>query len=316
MIAVVLWCTGDLSAQDTQISGVPLEWFQPAVDGHGYLGVNSPRSPKGGEFHLKLHQSVAYRHLLEVGVGGAQSDLVNRIFTSELNATLGVNNSISLGAHIPFHWGLREADFNTLQPFTTHSFGDVRLSAKLRLLQERNILPGLGLLFVNTFPTGNERKFVGTPQMMPSVALLIEKDLPYVRVGVNLGARFPAKKEVLGITFDDQFTYAAAMQVPFGFLDPQLFLLGEIFGHVELRKAQIVTAPVSFLVGIRKKFNNGLALTAGGGGAWNNAIGNARVRGLVSVSYLIDFHQGRKLRRRDQFLPILDAGEFFADAGH
>ena len=89
--------------------------------------------------------------------------------------------------------------------------GDIRLALKFRLLEEKGKRPGLAFLFTNTFPTGNERKFLGTSHMVPGFELIAGKQLKYFDFAVNIGARFPQQKDVLGLTFNDQIVYGAAV---------------------------------------------------------------------------------------------------------
>jgi outer membrane protein OmpA-like peptidoglycan-associated protein len=276
--------SGSLS-QNTGVSGTNLELYRPSIDPFGYFGVNSPRLMKPGQYYFKISQSLTGRHLFQIAVGTTPVDLVDRIYTTNFVGALGVSKFLTIGVDIPIHFHARESDFATLAPFTTSSIGDVRMALKFRLLEEKGKRPGLALLFSNTFPTGDEMKFLGTSHMVPGFELIVGKDLKYFNLSANIGARFPQQKNVLGITFNDQFTYGAAVKVPFGFWDPLFSVVGEIRGHVQTDRAQILTAPVEFTAGLQKEFRNGLTIQAGGGGAWNNAIGNPRFRALFAISY-------------------------------
>lgn len=274
-----------LWAQDTGISGTYLEFYRPSIDPFGYFGVNTPQLLEPGKPYFKISQSVSGDHVFQIAVNGVPVDLVNRVLTSNLIGAVGISHFLTVAIDVPFHPYAREANFDTLAPFTTSSVGDIRMALKFRLLEEKGKRPGLALLFSNTFPTGDERKFLGTSHMVPGVEFLVGKELKHFEIAGNFGARFPQQKAVQGVNFDDQITYGAGIKVPFGFWDPLLSVVGEIRGHVEPNRVRIITAPVEFTVGLQKEFRNGIILQGGGGGAWNNAIGNPRVRALFSLSY-------------------------------
>ena len=272
-------------AQDTGVSGTSLEFFRPSVDSFGFFGVNDPQLLKAGQSSFKISQSYAGGGPFRIAINGVSVPLVDRVATTDLVAAVGISDFLTLALDVPFHPYAREADFNTTLPFTTSSLGDIRAAFKFRVLAEGPRRPGMALLIGQSFPTGNEMKFLGTSHVVPSVELLVGKELGFARFAVNAGARFPEQKNVLGVNFDDQITYGAAVGIPFGFLDPLLAVVGEIRGHFEPNRLRITTAPVEFAAGLRKDFRNGLSLSAGGGGAWNNAIGNPRMRGLFALSY-------------------------------
>ncbi|GEM_PF-2638435 len=280
----------NLFSQDTGVSGTNLEFFRPPVDAYGFFQVNSPRLMKMKEFHLGLNESLAYNHLLDASVGTTTLDIVHAITTTNFSAALGITDFLTLGLDLPAHFYAREANITSLNSFTTTALGDLELALKFRILKENEtgLRPGMALLVTNEFPTGDENKFLGTSHMVPGVQMIIGKTFPklsMMSLAANIGGRFPRHKTVLGINFQDQITYGTAMKVPIQFLDPQLSLLGEIVGHLEPNHVQIVTAPVEFRLGLQKDFKNGFSIKAGGGGAWNNAIGNPRMRGIVSLSF-------------------------------
>lgn len=280
-------CLSPARAQNTGVSGTNLEFYRPSLDSNGYLGVNSPRLLKPGEWTLKISQSVAYSHLLHVDIDGQTVKLVDQIYTSNIIASIGVNEFMTLAVDVPYHPYSSQANFDTLGSYSTRSLGDVRLGMKFRLLQEdeEGARPSVALLLTNSFPTGDENKFLGTSHMVPGGELEVGKSFSNVNTTANVGVQLPWKKEVLGITYNDQLTYGAAIEVPFVSLDPRFSVIGEIRGHFELNEYQTLTAPLEFGFGLKKGFASGFMLSAGGGGGWNNAIGNPRLRAMLAASY-------------------------------
>lgn len=304
ILCLFLVFEGKVFAKDTGISGTNLEFYRPAIDPYGYFMVNSHRLLEGGDFYFNLSQSAALRHLFEISVstttpgGGTtitSTDIVNHIFTTNFIAALGIADFFTLGVDVPFHIFSREANFTTNNSFSTTSLGDVRMALKFRILKEGKNQPGITFFIDNTFPTGNDMKFLGTSHMVPGAMLVIGKEFKYFDIAANFGARFPQQKNILGIDFNDQITYGIAARVPWSFWDPLFSFIGEIRGHMEPVNPDINNAPIEFTAGIRKEFKNGLTLTAGGGGGWNNAMGNPRARGILSLSY--SSHRKSGLRR-------------------
>ncbi|MBI3541285.1 MAG: hypothetical protein HY073_04015 [Deltaproteobacteria bacterium] len=274
-----------LYATDTGVSGVDFEYYHPATDSYGIFGVNSPRTMKAGKFYLNLSQSITRGKFLRVTTGGTTINMVDRIDTSDFLASLAINDFLTVGAEVPVHIYAKEANLTSLTDFTTQGIGDVVGFMKFRVLEDAHWWPGIALLYTNSFPTGDENRFFGTSHIVPGVQLAIGKETKYFTFIANAGALFPQGKTVLGAMFNDKVTYGAGIKVPFGFLDPHLFVMTEVHGFFETDKVQILTAPVEFTIGLRKEFCNGLALSAGGGGGWNDAVGNPTVRGIGAISF-------------------------------
>ncbi len=276
-----------LFAQDTGVSGTNLNFFSPSIDPYGFFGVNGPKLMKAGDFYFKISQDYAGPHIFQVSIGGTPTDVVDKISSTHFLSSVGINDFLTASLDIPFYLYAREANVVSLKSFTTQSLGDLQMAFKFRILEDHpdKPFPGLALLITNTFPAGNEMKFLGTSHAVPGVGLLAGKKFKDFSLAVNFGANFPQSKTVLGLKFDDQITYGGAIKIPFGFWDPKLSVMGEIRGHFEPNKIQIATAPVEFTTGLQKEFKNGLILQAAGGGAWNNAIGNPRIHALLTLSY-------------------------------
>lgn len=274
-------------SRSTGVSGTNLDFFRPPVDSFGFFQVNGPQTMKAGEFHFQITEGAAFQHLFEVGAVAGNFDLVHQVASTYFSSSVGLTDFASLGLDLPVHLYAREADVATSQGFTTSSLGDLRWTLKFRLLAEKkdSPRPGIALLITDDLPTGDESKFLGTSHMVPGFDLILGKTFKSFSIAMNVGGRFPQEKTILGINFDDQLTYGAGMKIPVKFIDPLLSFMGEIHGHTEPRHLGIVTSPIGFVLGLRKDFRNGLSANAGAGGAWNNAVGNPRVRGILSIGY-------------------------------
>ncbi len=288
ILGAICFYSATAYAQDTELSGINLEFYRPATDPYGFFGVAGPRLLQPGTFYLDVSQSFTQGPVLQVAAGAQILNIVDRLYTTNLLASIGINPLVNLSIDVPLHLYAKETNFNTGTLFTTTSLGDIRATLKIKLLE------GLALLVSNNFPTGSSEKFVSDGAMSPGVTLAAGKDFRYVKMATNVGAEFIQGKNVLGVGFDDRITYGVGAQFPFSAWDPLLSLMGEIRGHFEPRDHQLRTSPVEFMTGLRKEFQKGLILQTGIGGAWNNTIGNPRIRGVASLSYLLQTHHDAK----------------------
>lgn len=294
-------------ATDTGLSGFNLEFFHPSIDLDGGFGVNGPAVLKPGHFYFKIGQSYASKYLLQTAVGGAVVDLVDKIATTDFTANAGLTRGVSLAVSFPVHLYAREANFNSLDEFSTASLGDVRLSTKFKLLEEKGHRPGLALLLQNEFPTGNEKKFLGAGKLGVGFDLAAGKKFGRVKVSANAGMKFLRQRRLFGTSFDDRFVYGATASVPVDFV-PGLSVLAEMRGHFDPAQIQIITAPVEYTAGLRQTFKNGFTLDAGAGGGLNNAVGNPGFRGVLTVGYAPKF--GFKEKSKSLSVVYFETGKY------
>ena len=228
LLLLIFFSSSISQARETGLAGTDLQLYRPAVDRFGLFGVNGSRLQGAGEYSLLLSQSFAFGPLFGITVNGVPADLAGRVFTTDVAASVVLTSFLTVAIDLPLHLYAREADFNTLAPFTTQSVGDLSLSLKWRLLEEGPRRPGLALLVASTFPTGNDGKFLGSHGAVPSVDLIAGKEWRNLRLAVNVGGRFVPRRDVLGLVFDDRITYGAGFAVPIRFIDPAFSFLGEI----------------------------------------------------------------------------------------
>lgn len=278
-----------LRGEDTGVSGINLEIFQPSSDSNGFFSVPGFQTLPQGKFHFRTVEQVAWNHLLEGNFPAGSRDIVDFITTWHLIPSYGITDFLTAFWDVPIHLHARETNVNTGDPFTTGSWGDLKLGFKFRIFDETKKRPGLSFMIAHHFPTGIERKFLGSDTWKPSFDLIVGQDFKYVDVSATVGSALPFKKEVLGLVFDDTITFGSGFKVPLFFWDPELKVMGEISGFIQPSDPQIVTSPVAYMLGVQKKFESGLSLSAGAGGALNNAVGNARLRGHLSLDYTFGF---------------------------
>lgn len=281
-------------AQDTGLSGLNVELYQPRMDASGYFGVNGPEMQQPGEFYFNFTLGYAHNHIFEVAIDQnslrsvedfVYVDLVDNMLTLFLNGSVGINPIMSVGLSVPYHPYLKESDFDTLQSFTSRAMGDLDLLVKLRLLTESENRPALAFLLQASFPTGSEALFTGTNGLVPTAEFLVGKHFKYANLAANVGYSLIEEQEILGVNFNDRFVYGLGLEVPFNFWDQTLSFKGEMRGSFVVTGIHKNTAPIEFTAGFEKDFKNGIYVAAAGGGALTDAIGNPRMRLLLSLGY-------------------------------
>jgi len=276
---------GRVQAQGTGLSGVNLYNNQMAIDSFGFLNVNSPELGEQGEWFLKVGEDFRMNHLLNLSINGAPQDVVESAMTTDFLISKSFTDFFTAALDVPLHFWLQERNVNTGQEFTTSSAGDIRLATKFRLLNEGKVRPGLAALATVTLPSGDEGKFMGDNWAVPSIELIVGKNLDYINILLNIGAAFPSETTIAGIDFDDRVTAALGVNIPLYFINETWAVVAEARGSFQPKDIQTVTSPLSVLGGVTKSFNNGLQIEAAAGGSLTNAVGNARLHAFISLGY-------------------------------
>lgn len=285
LLGALFGVCGTLRAADSGIDGMNLQFYTPAVDPHGMLNVNGPHLLHSGELHLKFEQNYGGGGPFIIQLGGVPVRLLDRMATANVLAAIGINNGVTLAVDVPYHEYLQGVNATTLANYRSTSLGDIRLALKFRILEERAKRPGIALLLTDSIPTGNELKFTGTTGMVPGGELIVGKSFKYFRLAATLGAQLPQYKVILGNEFDDRITYGLGIEMPFHFARSPVSLVATLKGHKDLKAGGTNGAPLEGMIGVQKKFRNGLTVAIAGGGAFDRSIGNPKYRAVLSVGY-------------------------------
>lgn len=272
-------------AQDTGLQGVNLYNNRMAIDAFGFLDVNSPTLAKKGQWFLKIKEDFCANHILNLNVGGVTQDIVESALTTNFLVSRSLTDFLTVALDVPVHFWLQERNVTTAQEFTTSAVGDMHLATKFRLVKEGKIRPGLALLGSLTLPSGDEGKFVGDNFSVPTLELIVGKDLHYVNILLNVGAAFPEQTTVAGIDFDDRVNAALGLSTPLYFIDESWVLLAEVHGSFQPKGIQTNTSPLAIVGGVKKTFGKGWQIEAAAGGSLTNAAGNERIRTFISLGY-------------------------------
>jgi hypothetical protein len=274
-------------AGEPGVQGVNLDIYRPAVDGFGVYGVNSPETLPGGGFSIQAGTHLAHGRMFQVATAGGPATLLETLFTGNLVGSVGFTSWLSGGFALPYHFSVRGDNVTTLASYGESEMGDLSAHLKFKLIDEDKSGVGLALIGGTDFPTGSDRHLVGSRAVTPFVHAVVGKHFTHANLFAQVGARFPQKTSILGVTFDDRLTFGAAMEVPVRFIAKGMSLEAEVQGAIQPAGVNNLTSPVGFMSGLKQSFTNGLFVKAGAGAGFNSAIGNPRLQASLDVGMVL-----------------------------
>jgi outer membrane exchange protein TraA len=267
--------------------------FHPAIGPDGLVTVESTRSDKRLRplFNVVFDYSHRPLRLVDFPTGQQLAETVPDAMTLHLMSGMGITRWLTLAADVPvvvyqsFDRHTPVADV----PMTPASYGiaDLRMVAKVRIIN--NERGGFGLAFVPqfTFPTGD------ATQLRSDDAYGIEPRMALdyrtrggVIVALNAGFLGRTADQILrGMEVGSQLRYGLGTYVPL----PRGFgLLGELAGGTSVSSVPggTVYSPLETHAGVRYVHSSGLNLNLGGGAGLTEAVGSPQYRLFASIGYL------------------------------
>lgn len=291
-------------AKDTALSGILLDTLSPGFDPYGTFSVESPRLLTPQKFYFQLFTSYAHGHLLDTNINGTSVKVVDKLLTHTLTLGYGISSRFALGVGLPYTSYAREANFNTLNNFTARGLGDVLVSGKMRVLREGKRGFALSLSSFITFPTADNKKFLGDPGITPGFSLITGKTIRQFSFMGEVGYTGVRERTIANLPLDDRVTFGAGVTHPLKFMGTNTALLGEVHGHIQPDNVQNITAPFEWGLGLKKSLPQGFSLALGGGAAITNAIGNPKVRGFLALGYTPAFSFSRSPPKIEKILHL------------
>ena len=285
VLAVVLGWAPSLLAD--QASGFSLEQFRPSIPGDRFFGVEG--ADPGGHLlpRLMLLGDYAYRPLTlysepgDVKVG----DLVKNQLIVHVAAGLTLWDRLLVAADMPLTL-LNSGD--NPGGYTSPSgvaAGDLRLSARVRLVGEARSLAVLSLgghLFV---PTGKTERFTGDGKVHGTPVLLFSGEIPMLAYAANVGVNIRSKSDYTNVGLGTQLVFGGAVGVLL--VDRMLQIGPEIYGTtlmVGSERFGRATTSVEGIVGAKVRLGP-MVLGAGAGPGFSHGMGTPVLRALLSVAY-------------------------------
>lgn len=283
VITVFLFLSSTVYAADTGLSGFNQLFFQP-VSGEGLYGVHASTILPPRTFAAGMHLNLG-RQLTSVvaPARAATVQIIDTNLTADLHGALGLTEFLEAGINLPVVLFQQGTNLNSLQPYRTPSFGDMRLDTKARAFVDRPRSFGLAVLSSVTVPTGDRGKFTGTAGFTWEGRLIVDKTWRAISVHTNVGYRVAPAVTVLTTDDDDRLTFGAGVQVPLG--DRSWRALAEVYGETVVKHLAHASTPLEVRAGIRKTFASGFGVDLGGGAGVTNAYGVPNYRIIAGLSF-------------------------------
>jgi outer membrane protein OmpA-like peptidoglycan-associated protein len=287
LLAVVLSWAPSLLAQTA--GGFSLEQFRPSLPGDRFFGVEG--ADPGGHLlpRLMLLGDYAYRPLSVYSEPGdvRAADLVKHQLVVHVAAGLTLWDRLLVAADMPLTL-VNSGDDLTADGFSSASgaaAGDLRLSARVRLVGDARSLAVLSLgghLFV---PTGNKDKYAGEGLVHGTPVLVFSGEIPFLAYAANLGVDIRKQTNYTDVTLGTQLLFGAGVGVLL--VDRMLQIGPEVYGTTAMVGANSfgrATTSVEGIVGLKARLGP-MVLGAGVGPGFSHGMGTPVMRALLSVAY-------------------------------
>ncbi len=146
------------------------------------------------------------------------SGIVDSVLTTDLTGSFSAHEMVNVGLHVPIHWYNRSRSFGDLGDAdgvssrqNRTSMGDIRLMAKVRILEEGVWPFGVAVTPFLTFPTGDAKSMLGDGRFTGGTTATYEIDLAWVRMGLNGGWRYRGSSGVLDTQVRNSFPLAVGL---------------------------------------------------------------------------------------------------------
>jgi outer membrane protein OmpA-like peptidoglycan-associated protein len=298
ILAVVLGWAPSTFAQP----GLSLDRFQPSLPGDRFFGVEG--GDPGGHLlpRLMLLGDYAYRPLTLYSEPDDQrvADLVKHLLILHVAAGVSLWDRLLVVADMPLTLVNKGDDLTELNAATLLDYkspsgaaaGDLRLSARVRLVGEARSVASLSLgghLFV---PTGSRSKATGEGKVHGMPVLVFSGELPFLAYSASAGVDIRGKTSYVdttmgtdSVTLGSQLVFGAAVGVLLA--DKMLQIGPEIYGSTLMvgnDNFGRATTNLEGILGARVRLA-GFVVGAAAGPGFNHGMGTPALRALLSVAY-------------------------------
>jgi OOP family OmpA-OmpF porin len=288
------------SADDPTARGFDADPARPALSIDGGFAVETaaaaPKGERGGALVLDYAEG-----LLALKSGGTRRQLLASRLTAHLLGAWSLG-FLELGVHLPLVLS-QDADFSLLQgvtgplvaPVASTTLGDLRVGAKVPVLDEASAPLGLAARLELRAPTGDKKAFT-SDGWMAVPGLVATRAVGPVRLDAQLGYQIRGQGQYAQLVVHDGLTYGvgASLELPPLRQVTRWRAIAELVGGWP-RGNDLDTdryrAPLSARAGLRAWLWRGLAVEAGGGAGLGAAgYGREAWRVFFGVRWAEDVH--------------------------
>lgn len=217
--------------------------------------------------------------------------ILDSLLTVDLTGGFSFHEMVNIGLHAPLHLynrgrsfdDLGDADGATSRQNRT-SLGDMRLTGKVRLLEEGIWPMGVAVMPFLTFPTGDETRMLGEGRVTAGLLATYEIDLAWVRMALSGGWHYRGSAKTLQTTVRNGFPFGVGIgRDVLDNLNLSLEAHGE--AYESNNNDRFAGNPVELdLIG-RYDLGDGLRIVAGGGPGLTSGVGSPDFRILAGLDY-------------------------------
>lgn len=280
--------------------------FRPSMDGGKYLTTEQSQGLYQWGYHLGATTYYAFEPV-EIVLSGAGttrlSGVVDDLVVTHLTGAFGLTDWLNIGVDYPlvayetfFNFINTDASLCTVGgvcPKQTRKLksGDLKVAAKIRILDLDRSPVGLALEPFFLFPTGSGYFVTGYGQYSGGGKLILDVNI-HDAVYLSLNAGYQVLKETRYVSstpsakINDQILFSGGIHIPIGH---DWGIIGEMFGRTlaETPFKHIIQSPVEALVAAR--FSPGFIkrwqFTAGAGAGMDRGFGAPGYRLLAQAEY-------------------------------
>lgn len=285
--AALLSPTAALAQSQADINA---EFFRPAP-GNGFLGARDARLLTHLNYQIEALLNFADDPAVLIEDRGGEQQELAKIVDSQsaldLLAAVGIKDYLELGIALPvalFQAGDAQAGI-TDSPVQSGKLGDIRLSAKARLVGDPKKSDGFFLSFTPevTLPTGSGENFFGAVSASALVPLSAAWHIGRFALAATAGPRFQQAVELANLTL------GSAVEVQLGTsykINDRVKLLGEADSAFSLTGGiDAGQLPAEARAGASIKLAKGVYLPIGAGAGLVNGLGSPDFRIIAGLTF-------------------------------
>jgi len=254
--------------------------FQSAADGRELVTIDDSQvGPDGFGGALLFHHAEDPFIFRPDDETRDEIKVLDKVSTLDLGA-FGRMGPVRLGLTLPLHLSADGYGYEDVEGYTA---GDLRLDAKVQILDRLEGPIGLGGSVKLGLPTGNGRAWLGEPSTLvrPQVNLSTGK---HSLLAANVGLAVGGGDQLDDVTWGNRLTWGVGASTPI--VDP-LWLSAELSGEMLFASSDAPgRAPVEVLAAARANPWSDLIATLGVGTGLSQGIGAPDLRVIVGVGWV------------------------------
>lgn len=262
-ICLLFLLNTDVFAADPQ--ALPIN-FRPIADTGGFTVFSADTLEKN-----QLALEISADLLEPAGYNGKGLDQK----TVSYKLGYGLLDFIQLGVEVPYTWWQVDS-----VPYKSKGLDDINLGVKVRLLEESEKLPSIGIVGFISLTTGDKSKGIGTKRSDGGVKLIASKNLiSSLNASINIG--YTGVGRTSDIPLRNEFTYGVG--IDYG-IYKGLNAIAEIAGSTN-RYINQKSNPLEFFGGLRFSYYDIFYSTFGFRKGFNNASPDWGILGSISFKW-------------------------------